>query len=230
VAGLSEYSASPYATGYATEWRDGTPINLGGLPGSTYSEASAINNRGEAVGASVFGNFAAEYATEWRRGSAINLGGLPGYAYSSAFAINDHGTAVGYSEVGGTAYATEWRRGSIVNLGCLPGAKMGCYAYAINDAGQVVGTTNGYTGYRSFDGEQATEWNDGTAINLGGPPGYTASVAFAINDHGQVVGASYSHFNGVPEPPTWAMLLLGFAGLGFAGYRRARAGRPVLAA
>ena len=27
----------------------------------------------------------------------------------------------------------------------------------------------------------------------------------------------------VPEPSTWAMMLLGFAGLGFAGYRRAKA-------
>jgi PEP-CTERM motif len=28
-----------------------------------------------------------------------------------------------------------------------------------------------------------------------------------------------------PEPSTWAMMLLGFAGLGFAGYRKARGGR-----
>ena len=27
----------------------------------------------------------------------------------------------------------------------------------------------------------------------------------------------------VPEPSTWAMMLIGFAGLGFAAYRRARA-------
>jgi PEP-CTERM motif len=26
----------------------------------------------------------------------------------------------------------------------------------------------------------------------------------------------------VPEPSTWAMMVIGFAGLGFAGYRRAR--------
>ena len=26
----------------------------------------------------------------------------------------------------------------------------------------------------------------------------------------------------VPEPATWAMLMLGFAGLGFAGYRASR--------
>ena len=33
-----------------------------------------------------------------------------------------------------------------------------------------------------------------------------------------------SDVEGVPEPSTWAMMLLGFAGLGFAGYRRARGG------
>ena len=33
----------------------------------------------------------------------------------------------------------------------------------------------------------------------------------------------------VPEPSTWAMLIVGFAGLGFAGYRKAKSGRPVLA-
>jgi PEP-CTERM motif len=34
----------------------------------------------------------------------------------------------------------------------------------------------------------------------------------------------------VPEPSTWGMMLLGFVGLGFAGYRRARAGHATLAA
>ena len=33
----------------------------------------------------------------------------------------------------------------------------------------------------------------------------------------------------VPEPSTWAMMLLGFAGLGFAGYRRASQARPASA-
>jgi hypothetical protein len=34
----------------------------------------------------------------------------------------------------------------------------------------------------------------------------------------------------VPEPSTWALMLLGFAGLGFVGYRRGRAGHATLAA
>jgi hypothetical protein len=29
----------------------------------------------------------------------------------------------------------------------------------------------------------------------------------------------------IPEPSTWPMMLLGFAGLGFVGYRRAKVGR-----
>jgi hypothetical protein len=30
-------------------------------------------------------------------------------------------------------------------------------------------------------------------------------------------------FSAIPEPPTWAMLLIGFAGIGFAGYSEASA-------
>jgi hypothetical protein len=49
------------------------------------------------------------------------------------------------------------------------------------------------------------------------------SVTDQINDMGldavSVTGAT------VPEPATWAMMLLGFAGLGYAGYRRSKA-RP----
>ena len=33
---------------------------------------------------------------------------------------------------------------------------------------------------------------------------------------------TYTVLNGVPEPSTWAMMLLGFTGLGYAGCRRAR--------
>jgi PEP-CTERM motif len=57
----------------------------------------------------------------------------------------------------------------------------------------------------------------GSVIDLGGLPGDIESGANAINDAGEVVG--YSAF---PEPSTWAMMLLGFSGLGFAGYRRVR--------
>jgi hypothetical protein len=54
--------------------------------------------------------------------------------------------------------------------------------------------------------------------------GYSAAVT------GVVDGVEYYNIQGsaalssaVPEPSTWAMLLVGFVGLGFAGYRRATA-------
>jgi len=49
------------------------------------------------------------------------------------------------------------------------------------------------------------------------PPAPTFNAAFSLS--GSVV----------PEPSTWAMMLLGFAGLGFAGYRHARKARTASA-
>jgi uncharacterized membrane protein len=84
-------------------------------------------------------------------------------------------------------------------------------------------------GFSIVDGvEYATEWSGGSIINLGSPLGFTQSVAYGINDAGQVVGEELPIPPPIPpatpETSTWAMMLLGFAGLAFAGYRRAKAG------
>jgi PEP-CTERM motif len=67
----------------------------------------------------------------------------------------------------------------------------------------------------------ATEWSHGSVIILGGLPGSDGSLAYGINDSGMVVGLSRFPVIPpppipVPEPSTWAMMLAGFAGLGFA--------------
>jgi hypothetical protein len=52
----------------------------------------------------------------------------------------------------------------------------------------------------------------------------TTEISYLYND-----GAGREISNSVPEPSTWAMMLLGFAGLGFAGYWRSRnSSAPVL--
>jgi hypothetical protein len=57
---------------------------------------------------------------------------------------------------------------------------------------------------------------DDSVINLGS--NFGPNIDLTVSGSGVfVVGGS-----AVPEPSTWAMMLLGFAGLGFAGYRRAR--------
>ena len=45
---------------------------------------------------------------------------------------------------------------------------------------------------------------------------------YPVGPDGQGFGASQGFVVGVPEPSTWAMMLLGFAGLGFAGHRNVK--------
>jgi len=46
---------------------------------------------------------------------------------------------------------------------------------------------------------------------------------------GGMIETTITQHSAVPEPSTWAMLLIGFAGLGFAGYRKARTARAAAA-
>jgi probable HAF family extracellular repeat protein len=179
---LGETAGSACAQ-YAVEWSGGGAVNLGGLPGATYSIAYGVNDFGQAVGSSAGADF--EDAVEWSGGHVINLGGLPGFVDSVASSINYAGQVVGVSyPANGLPQATEWTGGAIINLGGLPGSVFSA-ATDINDSGQVVG--------RSFVGatQYAVEWSGGV-INLGGLPGAVSSVADAINDSGQVVGQALS--------------------------------------
>jgi len=68
---------------------------------------------------------------------------------------------------------------------------------------------------------------DFEALNLGG---FMPSIYWSVSVEGGPNGEATVFYGGValpnvPESSTWAMMLLGFAGLGFAGYRRTR--KPV---
>jgi probable HAF family extracellular repeat protein len=118
--------------------------------------------------------------------------------------------------------AASWSGGTVVSLGRQLGSTES-FATGINDAGQVVGGS-------LFSGSsRATEWSGGSIINLGGLPGAQFSEPTGMNNAGQAVGSSEFIPPAVPEPSTWAMMLLGFAGLAWAGYRRAKAGHATLA-
>ena len=73
----------------------------------------------------------------------------------------------------------------------------------------------------------------------GNPPIQTGSISVAAayistadGEYSTVTGGDLiasTPTTGVPEPSTWAMMLIGFAGLGFAGYRRASKARAIAA-
>ena len=52
------------------------------------------------------------------------------------------------------------------------------------------------------------------------PAAYSLSLFPGAN--GEAFGYGQAFSSGVPEASTWAMMLLGFAGLGFAGWRKAK--------
>jgi len=180
-------------------WRHGMMTALPTL-GGTNGFATAINNRGQAVGVAEtshrdpacppplvlrFG------AVLWQNGHARELPPFPGDPDAIATAINDNGQAVGTSgtcgavAVGAAQHALLWQDGKPIDLGNL-GNPFGNVAFAINNRGQVVGQAGvpGNAFHRAF------LWQHGTMTDLGTLPGRPTSLANAINNTGQVVGFS----------------------------------------
>ncbi len=174
---------------HAFLWQGGAMTDLGTLPGDSYSAAYAINSQGEVAGFSSdqFNDYA---AVLWQNGTPSALGSLQ--SGSQANAINDKSQVVGAAVTGnGAIDAFLWQNGTMMDLGTLPGAAAPASnaatsaAYAINNAGQVVGMSLTAQGI-----EHAVSWQNGLATDLGTLPGATSSEALAINDKGQIVGDS----------------------------------------
>jgi hypothetical protein len=153
---------------------------------------------------------------------------LPANTNSQATGVNDTGEVVGFYQEGPNTsplfHGFTDIGGSITPF-LVPGS-VSTQALGVNDLGEIVGDyVTGGVMHGFLD-------NAGTFTTLD-PTGSTATTINGINDSGTVVGF-YVNANGatigtegtmVPEPSTWAMMLAGFAGLGFLGYRKVRQGK-----
>jgi probable HAF family extracellular repeat protein len=121
--------------------------------------------------------------------TAIDLGTLRAGS-ARVHGVNDSGQAVGASGYphGAETHAFFWQRqGGMRDLGTLPGGDYSV-AFAINDSGVVVGTSNTATSMHAFSWTVSQGLHD-----LGTLAGANASSAFSINNQGQIAGSSGAH-------------------------------------
>ncbi len=165
---------------------NGVLSRLNPLRGYDGSQAYGINATGEVVGRSfVCDEDCFNRATLWSEGLIRDLG----INTDIATAINDAGQVVGRDLVSGTPFGHAWlwrEGGGRTDLGTLPG-DFGSSALAINNAGQIVGSSN-----RGFAFIRAVRWSDGVIVNLNdlipADSGWVLREATGINDRGQIVG------------------------------------------
>lgn len=186
VVGASTNSAGQF---HAVLWDNGAIVDLGTLPGKTASYARAINDAGQIVGDSTTGypNYSSR-AFLWANGVMTDLGNVVDNDYVSAIDINNLGQVIGSARTATQYRSTAflWSNGTITNLNpVIGGAELGgCYASAINDAGQITGLCSGQP-YRLLPTAAAVDVGvDMTTTPLnsvyqGSPLTYTIRVANA---------------------------------------------------
>jgi len=193
---------------------------------AVFNQALDINNSDETVGyyAPTVGGTPGDVSYSQKGGVFTPVSGLPTNFNNQAVGLNNLGEIVGFYQPD-AALATSFGYlddgGTITTID--PFGSTFVSANGINDQGDIVGTyvngsgtTVGFVwtpggGYTSFDiyGSAVTDIN-------------------SINDKGDIVGFYVTGADAtigfvgtpVPEASTWAMLLAGFAGLGFLGYRK----------
>jgi probable HAF family extracellular repeat protein len=172
------------------------------FPGDSTSAATAINDRGQAVGISgacdqAVGRFSAMHAVLWdEHGNVTEIPNLGGKTWHTPMDINREGDVVGFSNPPGPgdpegefiSRAFLWRNGAIdaVDLGTLPGDQFS-EAFAINARGQIVGISfGGSFPARAFLWERGKMKDLNAILGGGGPDIYLS--AQDINDAGQITG------------------------------------------
>ena len=168
---------------------------------------------------------------------------------TAAMGINNKGNIVGYYfDNSDRAKGFIFSNGNYTTIDDPLGVG-GTFALGINNKDEVVGFY-----YDSLHRQNGFLFSNGNYTTLDDPLGLNGTYATGINDASVIVGYYLSNgFNSdggflasighgflasehgslastVPEPSTWAMMLIGFAGIGFVTYRRTKKNTTALAA
>ncbi|MFC5548895.1 PEP-CTERM sorting domain-containing protein [Massilia aerilata] len=228
----------------AFRYEGGSMTGLGTLPGGAGSDAYAINNKGLIGGASYQGEITLPeypyYAVQFR-GGMVDPIGAPVAGNSAIHALNDLGQAVGgipASSFPHGSHAFLYEGGVITDLGALDPMVDDSGARDINELGQIVGyaavtltpDTYGYHGFLYDAGaggmvdlntliDPASGWEITDASGINGAQ-QIAATACRGGMYGDCYAVRLDLVSAVPEPGSWAMLVLGLGALSLRRVRR----------
>ena len=198
VAGISYVNSDPGAcvfgiTTHSFIWnKEDGMTDLGSL-GGTCTLASDLNSKGQVVGEAWATGDNEIRPFLWDNGSLQDLGGTLGGSEVDALAINQRGEAAGKANLPGdaTSHAVLWRQvGDFTDLGTV-GNDPCAFAWAINDAEQVVGLSSP-SDCAMYNVSRPFLWENNSMVDLNSliPPNSPLKLvyAFAINDRGEIPG------------------------------------------
>jgi probable HAF family extracellular repeat protein len=186
--------------------------------GGQWSEARAINGKGDIAGCAASGAAPGDcggagaadneiHAFAVQSGKVVDLGVPAGYDDSFALGVSDNGLVVGKASSDGGSTAFLWADGSMLDLSV---------ALAAFDRTHGTGL---FSGWNSLISANAVT---GSFLGAGGLSGWIVGEGLTAD------GARHAFFlqvRLVPEPATWVLLLAGVAATGWAVRRRRCASR-----
>jgi probable HAF family extracellular repeat protein len=158
------------------------------VPGDSSSRAYAVNNLGQVAGVS--SGARGIRACLWTPDGTAHPLASDGQSATEAFGLNNHGQIVGWGGMRFSKHAILWNSPaqSPLDLGTLPNDS-NSRALAINDAGNVVGSSSDSHGTRAF------LWTEKAGMSLlSGLPATSWSEAIGINNSSQIVGSYQTAF------------------------------------
>jgi probable HAF family extracellular repeat protein len=191
----------PVATqAHAFSWTQRSAIrDLGTLGSGLDSQAFLVNESGQVAGVSFtssspnsnngpacLANVPTQDPFLWENGRIIDLGTLGGHC-GWPRGLNNAGAVIGDSTPVGDGLGLPFlwtKQTGMQALSTTAAGSLGGEAYAINDAGQVVGY--GQNSNEAF----ALIWENGSVRRLGNLAGANCTIANSINSRGQVIGYS----------------------------------------
>ena len=194
VAGFSFTDSTSSPPQHSFIWKKDRGMRDLGTFGGTYSQATAINNRGQVIGSSDLEGGNARHPFFWSQGRLKDIGTFGG-VFGNANFLNDAGEVVGYGGLPGDqvthamhAFRWKWKDGELTDLGTVGGDQCS-EGWGINSKGQVVG----HSGACDFSATRATLWKDGgpmVDLNTLVTPGSVLQllIAYSINDRGEIAG------------------------------------------